>query len=160
MSFRLWKVSGWLIGVQPQFWTSPVVVEDPLFITRDDPIQKRSFWLCKRQRRTDFEMWQFLSIVLIMGKPLFKFFPFLSHGIWRTVLLPSHAPFVMGQSPPGSSNLRPDYCKSITSWLIFEAKISGTKFRKPTSNSAFINTIIAKCLVNFSGSFGSALVQF
>ena len=29
------------------------------------------------------------------------------HGSWRPVLLPSHAPFVMGQSPPGSSNPRP-----------------------------------------------------
>ena len=39
--------------------------------------------------------------------------------------------------------------------LIFEAKISGTKFRKPTSNSAFINTIITKCLVNFSNCFAA-----
>ena len=42
-----------------------------------------------------------------------------------------------------------DYCRSTTSVLIFEAKISGTKFRKSTSNSTFINTIIAKCLFNF-----------
>ena len=54
-----------------------------------------------------------------------------------------------------------DYYRSTTSKLIFGAKISGTKFRQPTSNSAFIiNTIIAKSLVNFSGCFGSALVQF
>ena len=50
-----------------------------------------------------------------------------------------------------------DYSRSTTSGLIFE---TGTKFHKPTSSSAFINTIIAKCLVNFSGCFGRALVQF
>ena len=53
-----------------------------------------------------------------------------------------------------------DYCKSATSGLIFETKISGTKFLKPTSNSAFINTNISKCLVDFSGCFSSTLVKF
>ena len=43
----------WLIGVQPLFQTSSVVIEDPLFITRDDLIKKRSFWLCKgKEERT------------------------------------------------------------------------------------------------------------
>ena len=53
-----------------------------------------------------------------------------------------------------------DYCRSTTSGLIFEEKISETKFRKPTSNGALINTIIAKYLVNFSDCLGSVLVQF
>ena len=58
----------------------------------------------------------------------------------------------------GSQILVLDYCRSTTSGLIFEAKISETKFLKPTSNSTFINTIVAKCLINFSGRFGSSLV--
>ena len=51
-----------------------------------------------------------------------------------------------------------DYCRSTTSGLILEAKISGTKFRKTTWNSAFFNIIIAKYLVNFSSCFGFGLI--
>ena len=63
VGFRLWKVPGWLISIQPLSWTSPIVVEYSLFITRDYSIQKRIVLVAQKQTRTDLEMWQILSII-------------------------------------------------------------------------------------------------
>ena len=77
----------------------------------------------------------------IRGAPTFRAFWLFQyvlshqklHVSWLPVLSTPHAPIVMGRSPSGSSNPRPVSCRSTTSGLIFETKISGTKFRKPTS---------------------------
>lgn len=124
---------GWLIGTQSLSWTCPIVIEDSLSITCHDPIQSGIVLVVQKSRR---------KYLQILGDPLFETFG------WSNTInyMGANAKFfrlpVKSQLPPGFSNLVMDYCRSTTSRLIFEANISGTKFRKPRSNRVLINTIV------------------
>ena len=74
MQVWLWKVLWSFFSVQPLSWSSPVFVENPLFVTRHNPIEKWFIFVEWHKRRQYFRMTIFLICCQLMRHSLSKLF--------------------------------------------------------------------------------------
>ena len=74
VKLRLWEMLWSFSSIQPLHWTFTIVVQNPLFITSYNLIEKRIISVAKKKGKRDFKMFAFMIIIQFMRNPFIHFF--------------------------------------------------------------------------------------
>lgn len=147
------------ILVQPLAWPSPVVVLDPFFITCHDSIKKWFILVAQQKRIANFKTPMFLALGQFVRYPRVELFNFtnlfeMANDCW---VVNTNFSRKVDQRPKMVviNNRGP-----TATFLVFEIKISNTKFLEPSLHCTFTDASFTPNNIDVTRSLSRTSTKF